>query len=258
MTLVNHSSTPMQISSSMGKGVLGAEWELGRNNVQKLEHSVESVGSLLSKDRSTLSTDSSQNSSSWEILGPGPNEKAKELKVTPIKLFQESRDRSTEQEDTQQSIKNLQQNTNAYRMFDKMLIKETGKNSKLGANLCAGPSNKAHKTANTHEGVVNSSNSGRENGDRSSFWHIYFKGGTNRIPKTIFPIFEGSESMNWDRNCVDYFTISGIKENQKVRLVAIYANRRVVVYFCCKNLDVSWKELSVDVCVRFREDENCL
>lgn len=121
----------------------------------------------------------------------------------------------------------------AFKAFEKMPNEKIRVNLKLGSILCGGLSEKVTKFANSSHVQINES---QGSSGRSSFGKSNFKAGMNSFPKLEIPVFEGSQSMNWIRNHVDYFT----------------ANFDVWQQRDSMQLVMFWKELCVDRCVALK------
>ncbi|XP_020097231.1 uncharacterized protein LOC109716293 [Ananas comosus] len=74
------------------------------------------------------------------------------------------------------------------------------------------------------------------------------------LPKLEFPTFVGENPRSWVRRCERYFDIYGIKENQKIELVALHLEAKADTWFqgyLAEKEVISWAELAEEVCRRF-------
>ncbi len=67
-------------------------------------------------------------------------------------------------------------------------------------------------------------------------------------------MFTGEQPKNWVRRCERYFDIYGIKEQQKLEIVALHLEAKADTWFqgyMAERESVSWSEFTEEACKRF-------
>lgn len=73
-------------------------------------------------------------------------------------------------------------------------------------------------------------------------------------PKLVFPMFMNDNPRSWVRKCERYFEFYGIKEHQKMELIAMHLDDKADTWFqgyLAEKGMVSWVDFSEEVCKRF-------
>ncbi len=74
------------------------------------------------------------------------------------------------------------------------------------------------------------------------------------FPRLNFPIFTGEQPRNWVRRCERYFDIYGIKEQQKLEIIALHLEAKADTWFqgyIAERESVNWRDFTEEACKRF-------
>ena len=87
-------------------------------------------------------------------------------------------------------------------------------------------------------------------------WTATSSGNVAKIPKILFPSFDGTNPRNWIRKCKKYFNINPMSDEQKLDMVSIHLEGRADVWYHDyqeSNATITWDQFMLDVCNRFLE-----
>lgn len=77
-----------------------------------------------------------------------------------------------------------------------------------------------------------------------------------KIPKILFPSFDGTNPRNWIRKCSKYFNLNPMDDKQKLDMVIIHLEGKADTWFYDyqeSNLSFSWDHFVLEVCSHFLE-----